>query len=148
MKDYLSSLKLESFVKLTGGTGIHIIIPIKRNKNFAQTKDLTQHIAKQLVKKYPDLFTTAFRKKSRHGKIFIDYFRNKYSATAVAPFSPRAKKHATIAVPFSWEKLEASEKRPVYTIQTIEDYFRDFPKNPWENFKPNSFPPLIPSLPL
>ncbi len=134
VKALLNSFDLTCFIKLTGGKGLHIATPIKRVYEFDKIKSIAMTFAKNLVKKFPNLFTLNLSKEKRRGKIFIDYLRNTYGATAVAPFSPRANPEATIAVPISWEKLSYMNRLEKYSILTISDYLQEFKEDPWKGF--------------
>lgn len=131
VRDALQAIELISFAKLTGGKGIHLVIPVMRSKSFPEIKIFTKGFAIQLAKNFPQLFIANMNKQKRQSKIFVDYLRNEYGATAIAPFSPRAKPHATTAVPISWKKLEHSREMPVYTIKTLAQYWQDYPQDPW-----------------
>jgi bifunctional non-homologous end joining protein LigD len=134
VRDTLSNLELKSYVKLTGGKGLHIVVPITANKHFDAVKEFARLVAEKLATHFPHLFTAHMSKKERIGKIFIDYLRNEEGATAIAPFSPRANEAATIAVPIAWEKLKSIGSSQAYSIKTIDKYFRDYPQNPWKDF--------------
>jgi len=134
IKNFFTSLHLKSFIKSTGKKGLHIVIPITRKNDFKLIKHYTKKIAGKLSVQFPDLFTFNLKKEKRKGRIFIDYLRNGYGATAIAPFSPRSNINATIAVPISWEKLKKSKKTILYTVKTINKYLKDYPNDPWEEF--------------
>jgi bifunctional non-homologous end joining protein LigD len=130
----LENLGFENFVKLTGGKGLHVVAPLAGKQPYSQVKAFTKLLAEKLAKHFPQVFTANISKKGRTGKIFIDYLRNEKEATAIAPFSPRHDEMASVAVPISWEKLPSFKNSKAYSIKTIENYFKDFPKNPWESF--------------
>ena len=132
--DTCEKLRLKNFIKLTGGKGLHIVIPLTATQPFAEIKKFAKLMAEKLSKYFPNLFTANMSKKKRIGKIFIDYLRNEKEATAIAPFSPRRDDNANIAVPISWEKLPDYKSSQAFNIKTIEDYFTDYPKDPWEKF--------------
>src|SRR5690606_34266003 len=106
LRDLLLDLQLDSFVKLTGGKGIHIHIPIRDDYTWEEVKSFAYTVGRELVERFPKKFTTNMSKKARKGKIFIDYLRNAHGATAVVPYSLRAKERATVALPIEWEELE------------------------------------------
>lgn len=130
----LDSLNLKNFVKLTGGKGIHIVIPIQRTKPYPQIKKFTKLLTQKLAEHFPQIFTANMSKKKRGNKIFLDYLRNEREATAIAPFSPRKYPNAAVAVPISWKKLTSFKTSAAYTIPTIDKYFKDFPQDPWKDF--------------
>lgn len=134
LRDSLHSLGFKSYPKLTGGKGIHVVVPIRATQDFESVKSFCKNLAEALAVNFPQLFTANLSKKSRAQKIFIDYLRNEYAATAVAPFSPRVNKEAAIAVPVSWEYLLSLDKLKKYTIKTWETYLKDFQNDPWIDF--------------
>lgn len=130
LKKVLDTLKLESFVMLTGSRGVHIWIPIKREQNYDKVKSFARTLARVLVKKYPDKLTLEMQKKKRGNKIFIDFLRNAFGQTGVAPYSLRAKEGAPIAMPITWKELANKKIGPQkFTISNGE---RQIKKNPWK----------------
>ncbi len=104
----LVSLLLPTFLKTSGGKGVHITVPIEPNIDWNSAKSFCKTIAKSLAQK-SDLFVANMRKDLRGGKVYVDYNRNGRSATAVAPYSTRARKGAAIAMPISWEETREAE---------------------------------------
>lgn len=106
VKSVLDELGLDSNLKTSGGKGFHIIVPFRRNKTWEEFGDLAKQISEVVVAKWPRLYTTNIRKDQRGGKIFIDYLRNKRGASCVAPYSLRAREHAPISMPITWQQLD------------------------------------------
>jgi len=110
VKAKLEALGLNPFVKTTGGKGLHLVVPIRadgRSKvSWDQNKAFAKAVSEAVKAEAPDRFTTTLAKKARGGKIFIDYLRNGRMATAVAPWSPRARPGAGIAFPLSWDQVK------------------------------------------
>jgi bifunctional non-homologous end joining protein LigD len=115
LKRRLEKLGFQPFVKTTGGKGLHVVIAIK-GATWPQAKAFAKALAMQLERDAPDRYTTTIAKKARAGKIFIDYLRNDKTSTGVAPWSPRAREGATIAVPVHWKDLNAKLKPQAFTI--------------------------------
>ncbi len=130
----LENLALKSFIKLTGGKGLHVVVPIQRKQDFVQIKAFAKLLAEKLAKHFPAVFTANMSKKARTKKVFLDYLRNEREATAIAPFSPRNNVEASIAVPISWKKLPSFNTAKAYSIKTVDEYFKDFSKDPWDGF--------------
>ena len=111
VKAKIEALGLAVFVKTTGGKGLHVVVPIKTDARsrvtWDQNKAFAKAVAEAIRAEAPDRFTTTLAKKARGGKIFIDYLRNGRMATAVAPWSPRARPGAGIAFPLSWGQVRA-----------------------------------------
>ncbi len=103
-RERLKAEKLESFVKLSGGKGIHVVVPIA-DADWDTTKLFTQRIAARMAADSPKLYLAKMTKALRKGRIFIDYFRNSREATSVAPYSTRARPGAPVSAPVTWERL-------------------------------------------
>jgi bifunctional non-homologous end joining protein LigD len=105
LRDVLGALELVSFPLLTGGKGIHVVAPVQRRHDWATVKAFARAVAERLVEDAPDRYVAKMTKARRKGRIFIDYFRNDRAATAIAPYSPRAREGAPVAWPVSWDRL-------------------------------------------
>src|SRR5690606_25922397 len=105
MRERLRDLGLESFLKSTGGKGLHVVVPIVPHEEWPAVKAFTKAVAAAMEKGDPGAYTTAMSKRDRTGRIFIDYLRNDRGSTAIAPFSTRARPGAPVATPLSWEEL-------------------------------------------
>lgn len=106
LKKILDLLKLPSFLMTTGSKGVHVVVPIKREKTFDEVREFAKKIATLLANQKPDLYTTEVRLDKRKGRVFIDYLRNAFGQTQVAPYSIRPKENAPIATPITWSELE------------------------------------------
>jgi bifunctional non-homologous end joining protein LigD len=133
IRDTLEKLNLISFVKTSGGKGFHIHVPILPNYTWDQAKSFSQTIAIHLSREHPDLFVATVSKAKRAGKIFIDYLRNGYGATAIAPFSVRAREGGAVAMPVSWD--EVSKLKPEhFTLKGVLKNSKLVQKNPWSTY--------------
>ncbi|WP_420393303.1 DNA ligase D [Acuticoccus sp.] len=121
LRDRLEALDLASFVKTTGGKGLHVVVPIERRLPWDEAKAWTRAFAESLAKAEPDRFLIVMAKAKRRGRIFIDYLRNDTKSSAVAPYSTRARVGAPFAFPLSWEALAAlAEPAPLHVGEAAE----------------------------
>src|SRR5690606_13227104 len=112
LRERLEQLGLHAFVRLTGGKGLHVVVPIAVGPEWDQVKGFSRAIAEEMVREQPSRYTAKITKKRRSGKIFIDYLRNGRGATAIASYSPRAKAGAPVALPVEWHELDPSDDGP------------------------------------
>jgi bifunctional non-homologous end joining protein LigD len=109
LHDLLGEMGLATFPMLTGGKGVHVIAPLTPKAEWPAVKDFARRFAAALAEDQPERFTAALAKKQRKGRIFIDYLRNQRGATAVMPYSARARAGTPIAVPVTWQELRAMD---------------------------------------
>lgn len=109
---------MNSFLMTTGSKGYHIVVPLDRSEDFDTVRDRAKDVAERVADENPDLLTAAQRKSKRQGRVFVDYLRNSYGQTTVAPYSVRALEKAPVATPLDWDELGSSEPRK-YTIDNI-----------------------------
>ena len=105
VQELLGQMRLVTFPMVTGGKGVHVIAPLTPQAEWPAVKDFAHRFAQVLAQTEPDRFTAALAKAKRTGRIFVDYLRNQRGATAVMPYSARAREHAPVAVPITWEEL-------------------------------------------
>jgi bifunctional non-homologous end joining protein LigD len=122
-RERLKDLKLDSFVKLSGGKGIHVVLPIA-DADWDTAKDFAQKIAFAMAADSPRLYLAKMTKSLRKGRIFIDYFRNSREATSVAAYSSRARPGAPVSAPVSWEQLGRTAGANQYTVLNLKKQFR------------------------
>lgn len=127
----LGELGLKSFVKSTGGKGLHIVAPVLPGLSWPKAREFAKAAAVFLSKGLPGRFTSTMAKSRRAGRIFVDYMRNDRGATAIEPYSTRAKKGAPIAAPLGWEEL-AGDGPAVFTLGDIAARMRG--KDPWHGY--------------
>lgn len=131
LKKILDQLNLKSFVKLSGGKGLHVHIPIAPIYNWDEIKLFSKTISKELCSRYPDKLTINMSKKRRKGKIFIDYFRNSIGATSVAPYSLRTKDKTTVAMPIEWHELHKTISADQYDLKKSVKKIKNRKRDPW-----------------
>ena len=133
LREILWQLNLESFVKVTGGKGLHIHVPIKPIYNWDMIGNFAKTIALKLVKEKPKLYTAQMSKSKRAGKIFLDYLRNREGATAIVPYSVRASAGAPVALPITWKELEKIDRADIFHLKDAAKLIRA-KKDPWSSY--------------
>lgn len=134
IKSHLADYNLQSFVKTTGGKGLHIVIPIKPQYEWKQVKEFAHVFVRFMVMNYPDEYIDKMSINQRKGKIFIDYLRNQRGATTICPYSTRARQDATVATPLDWNELTNNRDDTTYNIVTLLKRLKKLKKDPWEDF--------------
>ncbi|MFZ5890660.1 MAG: DNA ligase D [Myxococcota bacterium] len=132
VKQIFSAAKLETFVKTTGGKGLHVCVPIAPELEWAQIKSFCKELVEALERESPDEYVSTVSKSARKGKIFIDYLRNARGATFIAPYSTRARENAPLAVPLEWNELDASFQPGTWTLRNIADRLQSLKRDPFE----------------
>jgi bifunctional non-homologous end joining protein LigD len=132
MRDVLDALGLRTFPMLTGGKGIHVIAPIKRRHEWPVIKEFTKALAVRVSEDAPDKYLATMSKAKRKGRIFIDYLRNERGSTAIAPYSPRARKGAPVAWPVTWEQLDDVGTAALVHITDAPKYLSK--PDPWADY--------------
>ena len=127
----LKKIGLTSFVKTTGGKGLHIVAPIQPTLNFAELKDAAHNFVLAMERANPRLYLTKMSKAARKGKIYLDYLRNERGATAVAPFSPRARLGCNASVTLDWKELDAPT-RPSFPVVDLASWQSRLKRDPWK----------------
>jgi len=122
LRQLLQELGLKSWLKTTGGKGLHVTVPIIPEAGWDDIKDFCRAIAEELTRRDPERYLATMSKAKRQGKIFIDYLRNGRGATFIAPYSPRAREGAMIAMPIEWDDLSPKFKPEIFTVRSAEKY--------------------------
>jgi bifunctional non-homologous end joining protein LigD len=134
VRKVLQNVRLESFVKTTGGKGLHVVTPLTPHEGWKEVGQFCRRVAEIMVGLSPDRFTANMSKAERDGKIYVDYVRNNRGSTSIAPFSTRAKERATVAVPLRWAELRGSIRPDTFTIETLGNRLRRLKDDPWEGY--------------
>ena len=122
---------LKSFLKTTGGKGLHVVVPIKPKFHWDAIKAFTRAVAQSMAHDTPSRYIATASKAARKGKIFVDYLRNDHTATAVSAYSLRARPGATVAMPVEWEDLGPDLTPSRFTIRTAVDILKGRGHDPW-----------------
>ena len=127
----LKTLGLDSFLKLTGGKGLHIVAPLQPTLSWEQLKSAAHTLVLAMERDNPALYLTKMSKSARKGKIYLDYLRNERGATAVAPFSPRARLGAHVSLPLPWSALK-EPARPAFAVRDFATWHSRLRSDPWK----------------
>jgi bifunctional non-homologous end joining protein LigD len=130
----LQSVGLNSFVKTTGGRGLHVVVPLQPRADWSECLALSRGIAGTIVAHDPERYTTRFAKAGRERKILIDYLRNNRTNTSVAAFSTRAKPHAPVSMPLSWAMLTPRVTPDAFTVKTVPARLARLRRDPWADY--------------
>jgi bifunctional non-homologous end joining protein LigD len=128
----LDAIGLASFALLTGGKGVHVVAPIARRHTWPTVKQFAQALAERFAAQLPERYVATMRKARRKGRIFIDYFRNDRTASAIAPYSPRAREGAPVAWPVTWEELAKAPAAD--TVSLVTAMLRLDEPDPWNGY--------------
>jgi bifunctional non-homologous end joining protein LigD len=126
----LQAMELESYLKTTGGKGLHVVVPIAPTP-WDEVKAFARHLATAMAADEPDRYIAVATKKARSGRIFVDYLRNSREATAIAPYSTRARPGATVSVPITWSELGALSAPNRFTVGNLMQRLGRLKRDPW-----------------
>jgi bifunctional non-homologous end joining protein LigD len=132
-RDLLQAAGLVSFPLLTGGKGIHVVAPLRRQHDWNEVKAFARGIAHRVADLDPARFVATMSKAKRKGRIFVDWMRNERGSTAIAPYSARAKPSASVAMPVSWDELEHIERADLFTLSNVRRRLADN-RDPWTGY--------------
>jgi len=137
VKKMLDLLGLESFLKTSGGKGLHVVVPLTPSEpwGYDEVKDFTQAIAQHLARTFPQLFVARAGAHNRVGRIFIDYLRNGTGATTIAAFSARARPGLGVSVPVKWSELKGLERADQWNVRTVHERLARLKADPWKGYR-------------
>jgi bifunctional non-homologous end joining protein LigD len=131
LRALLEEYGLQSWLKTTGGKGLHVTVPIAPKADWDTVKEFCRGVAGELTRREPDRYLATMSKAKRQGKIFVDYLRNGRGATSVAPYSARAREGATVAMPVDWSDLTAKFKPSAFTVRSAAKYLERRARDPF-----------------
>jgi bifunctional non-homologous end joining protein LigD len=131
VRQQLKQLGLQSFLKSTGGKGLHIVVPVEPKFDWSVIKQFAHAFALQMEQQQPSLYLTKMSKAARKDRIYIDYLRNERGATAVAAYSPRARVGVSVSLPLHWNELKLAE-RPVFHVADFDGWKSRLSRDPWK----------------
>jgi len=131
-REFLENLGLESFVKTTGGKGLHVVVPLSRRHEWEEVKAFSRAVAEAMAAERPRDYLTKASKAERKQRIFIDWLRNAEGATAVAPYSVRARRGAPVATPLHWDEVGGRMKPDRFNVASIPRRLQGLRSDPWQ----------------
>lgn len=131
VRERLDGLGLRSFVKTTGGKGLHVVLPVEPTSDWREVKSFAKGVSAEMAADSPDKYLTRISKAERAGRIFIDYLRNDPTSTAVAPYSTRSRPGAPVATPLRWDELTPKLDPKAFTIRTVPGRIARQRSDPW-----------------
>jgi bifunctional non-homologous end joining protein LigD len=132
VRDVLETLGLSSWVKTTGGYGLHVVVPITPAHDWSECLEFARAVSEVIERTRPELYTTTFAKAGRERKILIDYLRNNRTNTSVCALSPRARPGARVSMPVDWGELGARPER--WTLKTAPARLKRLRADPWAGY--------------
>ena len=134
LRDRLALFGLASFVKTSGGKGLHVVAPLVPSVGWDRVKAFTKNMAQAMVADHRDRYVATIAKSKRRGKILIDYLRNSRGATAVAAYSARARAHAPVSMPLAWDELSIEHGPAYFSIANARTHLAQLGRDPWGDF--------------
>jgi bifunctional non-homologous end joining protein LigD len=134
----LRALGLESFLKTSGGKGLHVVVPLAKRHEWEEVKEFSRALAESMTADEPARFVSRMSKKDRIGRIFIDFFRNQPGATTVAAYSVRAKPGAPVSTPLHWDELGGRMKPQSFHAGNVAKRLTGLRSDPWKMFRRTS----------
>jgi bifunctional non-homologous end joining protein LigD len=134
MRELLEKVGFATFLRTSGGKGLHIVAPIDRRTTWEAFKQFAKSVADKMTRDAPGRYIATMSKAKRHGKIFIDYLRNQRGATAIASYSTRRRQGAPVAVPIGWDELSAKTRPDMFNIKNLPKRLDKLKKDPWADF--------------
>jgi bifunctional non-homologous end joining protein LigD len=133
-RSLLDALGLQSFLRSSGGKGLHVVVPLSRRNSWDELKQFAKGVADKMAEAAPDRYIATMSKAKRRGKVFVDYLRNQRGATAIASYSTRARAGAPVATPLGWDELNGSLKPDKYRVANLTKRLDSLVADPWANF--------------
>jgi len=121
LRELLKGLGLESFPLLSGGKGLHVVVPLDASKDWPTVKSFAERFSRAISEAEPKMFTANIRKEQRKGRIFLDWLRNQRGATAVLPYSARGREGAPVSAPVAWDELDRYDSGHHFSIRDVDE---------------------------
>jgi bifunctional non-homologous end joining protein LigD len=146
LRGTMEDLRFGAFAKTTGGKGLHVVVPLAPKQDWDVVKQFAGRVAKRIAYEAPDLYTATASKAKREGKIYIDYLRNAWAATAVCAYSTRARAGAPVSVPLRWDELAHDVRGDYFTVRNVPDRLARISGDPWDGYEAARVPVMAGTL--
>jgi bifunctional non-homologous end joining protein LigD len=134
VRQRLTAYGLKSFLKTTGGKGLHIVAPLTPDASWEACAAFSGRVAEEMARDRPDAFTANMSKAKRTGRIFVDFLRNTRGATSIAVYSTRAKPGAPVSTPLDWDELSPRIRSDQFTVATVPSRLARLREDPWKDY--------------
>jgi bifunctional non-homologous end joining protein LigD len=134
VRGLLQELGLESWVKTSGGKGLHVVAPLTPRADWDTVGDFAQAAVQHLARVIPQRFVARSGAANRVGKIFVDYLRNRHGATTAAAFSARARPGLGVSMPMAWDDLDSLKRSDQWTVRTAREHLSFQSVDPWRDY--------------
>ncbi len=134
VRDRLEAVGLTSYLRTSGGKGLHVVVPLARRNTWDELKEFAKSVADTMTREAPDRYLATMSKAKRRGKVFVDYLRNQRGATAIASYSTRARAGAPVAVPLALDELSTRTKPDMYNVENLPKRLQKLKADPWDGF--------------
>lgn len=134
LREELRGLGLASFVKTTGGKGLHVVVPFQRGPSWEDGLEFSRALAERIAGERPGEYLAEMSKAKRRGRIFIDYLRNLRGSTSISAYSTRAKPGAPVSTPVHWDELEPDLRPDTYTVANLPRRLAALREDPWREY--------------
>jgi bifunctional non-homologous end joining protein LigD len=135
IRDHLRHAGLRSHPLLSGGKGLHVVVPLDGTDGWADVKRFARALAYVQAEDAPNRFVAVASKSQRKGRIFIDWLRNGRGATSIAAWSLRARNGAPVAMPITWRSLQTAEAKPRFDLARAASYTCSLREHPWGDYR-------------
>ncbi|HVK32703.1 MAG TPA: DNA ligase D [Burkholderiaceae bacterium] len=134
VRHLLQELSLESWLKTSGGKGLHVVVPLAPREGWDTVRDFAQAVVQHLARVIPQRFVAKSGAANRVGRIFVDYLRNNHGATTAAAFSARSRPGLGVSMPLAWDALPALKRSDQWTVRTAREHLSFQPADPWQDY--------------
>jgi bifunctional non-homologous end joining protein LigD len=131
IRNHLDDLGLKSFVKTSGGKGLHVVVPVEPVVGWDDAKAFALSVASGMAKQRPEHYVAVMSKRARKRRIFIDYLRNDRGSTAVGAYSTRALPQASVSTPLDWDELSEGLRSDHFTVDNLRNRLYALKHDPW-----------------